>query len=71
MWPPHSLVCCGCDAAVTEWKQKQEIYNRDVVNIIGLIIRGVSVMRYSKHNAKCLEETGQSQICHCVTPVVA
>ena len=49
MWPPHSLVCCGCDAAVTEWKQKQEIYNRDVVNIIGLIIRGVSVMRYSKH----------------------
>ena len=49
MWPPHSLVCCGCDAAVTEWKQKQEIYNGDVVNIIGLIIRGVSVMRYSKH----------------------
>ena len=49
MWPPHSLVCCRCDAAVTECKQKQEIYNRDVVNIIGLIIRGVSVMRYSKH----------------------
>ena len=59
------------DRVETETRNIQRGGHGDVVNIIGLIIRGVSVMRYSKHNAKCLEETGQSQICHCVTPVVA